>query len=219
MSRWRVLLLVLAGLGYAALSHWMMLAHAAEPWAVLVLLGPLWLTAVGLSASRFGKPGLFVSVLLGLGFFVLVWRGETGDASRLYVLQHVAINLLLCAWFGSTLRAGRLSLIGSFAQRVHRLTAAHIAYTWQVTRVWTLYFALMATASLAVFLVLPFAAWAWLSNVLSPVLVGALFIGEYLLRYRLHPEFERTTMAQAIKAFYSAPSPVAATATDPAAPR
>ncbi|MDB5732517.1 MAG: hypothetical protein JWQ03_2412 [Variovorax sp.] len=201
MSRWRVPLGIAGAVAYAALSHWMMLFHADAPWAVVVLLGPLWLTAAGLGAGRFGAVGATVVALLGVGFLALVWRGEVGDASRLYVLQHVGINLLLCGWFGSTLRAGRLSLIGSFAQRVHPLTPDHVAYTWRVTRVWTAYFALMAAASLGVYALLPFSAWSLLSNLVSPVLIGALFIGEYLLRYRLHPEFERTTMIQAVKAF------------------
>ncbi len=28
-----------------------------------------------------------------------------------------------------------------------------------------------------------------------------MFLGEYLLRYRLHPEFERATLAQAMRAY------------------
>lgn len=202
MSRWRVLLFVLGGVGYAVLSHWTTLFHPTEAWAVGVLLGPLWLTALGLCASRFGVAGVIAVVLVGVGFAVWVGRssGHVDDVNRLYVLQHVAINLLLCGWFGSTLRAGRLSLIGSFAERVHPLTPEHAAYTWQVTRVWTVYFALMATASVLVYALLPFSAWSLLSNLLSPLMIGALFIGEFLLRYRIHPEFERVTLAQALEA-------------------
>jgi len=28
-----------------------------------------------------------------------------------------------------------------------------------------------------------------------------MFVGEYLLRYRLHPEFERATLGQAMRAY------------------
>jgi hypothetical protein len=28
-----------------------------------------------------------------------------------------------------------------------------------------------------------------------------LFVGEYLLRYRLHPEFERATLSAAVRAY------------------
>lgn len=197
-------LLLLAGVSYAGVSHWMMLYHAAEPWAVVVLLGPLWLTALGLAGSRFGKWGLALAGLAGAGVFALVLLGEAGDTNRLYVLQHAGINALLCGWFGSTLRADRLSLIGQFAQRVHPLSPAMRIYTAQVTRVWTLYFALMVVASIAVYASLSFAAWSVLANLLTPLMVVGLFVGEHLMRYRLHPEFERTRLIDAVRAFYGA---------------
>ncbi|MDM0067789.1 hypothetical protein [Variovorax sp. J31P207] len=206
MSRWRMALLLLAGVSYACVSHWMMLYHAAEPWAVVVLLGPLWLTALGLAGSRFGRSGLALAGLAGVAGFALVLLGEAGDPNRLYVLQHVGINALLCGWFGGTLWGDRLSLIGQFAQRVHPLSPAMRIYTAQVTRVWTLYFALMVVASIAVYASLSFAAWSVLANLLTPLLVAGLFVGEHLMRYRLHPEFERTRLIDAVRAFYGAPA-------------
>lgn len=197
-------LLLLAGVSYACVSHWMMLYHAAEPWAVVVLLGPLWLTALGLAGSRFGRWGLALAGLAGVAGFAMVLLGEAGDPNRLYVLQHAGINALLCGWFGSTLRGDRLSLIGQFAQRVHPLSPAMRIYTAQVTRVWTLYFALMVVASIAVYASLSFAAWSVLANLLTPLMVAGLFVGEHLMRYRLHPEFERTRLIDAVRAFYGA---------------
>ncbi|WP_162581055.1 hypothetical protein [Variovorax sp. PBS-H4] len=205
MSRWRMALLLLAGVAYAGVSQWMMLFHAAEPWAVGVLLGPLWLTALGLAGSRFGAWGLAIAAALGVLGFALVLRGEAGDPNRLYMLQHVGINALLCGWFGSTLRRDRLSLIGQFAARIHPLSPGMREYTWRVTGVWTVYFALMVLASVAVYATMSFAAWSVLANLLTPLMVGVLFVGEYLLRYRLHPEFERTRLIDTVRAFYSAP--------------
>jgi uncharacterized membrane protein len=202
MSRWRLALLLLVGVAYAGLSHWMTLFHATEPWAVVVLLGPLWIAAMGFAASRFGRWGLAGALLLGIGGFVLVFLGEAGNPDRLYVLQHVAINGLLCGWFGSTLRGDGLSLITQFAQRVHPLEGHMKAYTTQLTRIWTAYFALMVVASIAIYLTLPFSAWSLFANVLSPVMVTLLFVGEHFLRYRLHPEFERTRLVDAVRAFY-----------------
>ena len=205
MSRWRLALLLLAGAGYAGLSHWMMLFHAAEPWAVVVLLVPLWLTALALAAARVGKWALLIVAAVGAALFVLVLRGEAGDPNRLYVLQHAGINLVLCIWFGSTLRGDGLSLIGQFAQRVHAIVPGMKRYTDQVTLVWTVYFALMVVSSIVVYLTLSFSAWSLLANVLTPVSVVCLFVGEHFMRYRLHPEFERTRMIDAVRAFYGAP--------------
>jgi uncharacterized membrane protein len=203
MSTWRMALLLIAGVSYACVSHWMMLRHPSAPWAVAVLLGPLWLTALALAGHRFGGWGLAAAAALGVAGLALVWRGEAGDANRLYVLQHAAINALLCGWFGGTLRRGRLSLIGRFAERVHPLSDDQRRYTWQVTRVWSVFFGAMALSSIVVYLSLSFAAWSVLANLLTPLLVGALFIGEYLVRYRLHPEFERTRLVDALRAVYA----------------
>lgn len=205
MSKWRMALLLIGGVGYAILSYWMMLYHASAPWAVVVLLGPLWLTALGLGASRFGKWGFVATVVIGIGLFALVLRGDAGDPNRLYVFQHVGINVLLCGWFGSTLRGDQLSLIGQFAERVHAMTPDMRTYTAQVTMVWTAYFALMAAASLLVYATLSFAAWSLLSNLVSPIMIGVLFIGEHLVRYRIHPEFERTRLIDALRASFGAP--------------
>ncbi|RYF71138.1 MAG: hypothetical protein EOO29_30565 [Comamonadaceae bacterium] len=207
MTRWRLALVLLSGVAYSVASYWMMLFHPAEPWAVPVLLVPLWFTGIGLAASRFGRWGAGAVMALGLLFFVLFWRGEAGDPNWLYMLQHVGINALLCAWFGSTLRPGQLSLIGQFAQRVHALTPGHRAYTASVTRVWTLYFAAVALLSGLIYALRPFSEWTLFSNVVTPLGCAALFFGEYLLRYRLHPEFERTRIIDALRAVYSHPAP------------
>jgi uncharacterized membrane protein len=206
MSRTRLILLLLAGIAYAGLSHWMMVYHAHAPWAVAVLLGPLWLTALGLGGSRFGAWGLALAAVAGGAVFLLIARGAVGDPDRLYVLQHFGVNAVLGCWFGGTLRGGGLSLIGQFAQRVHPMVEGMREYTRAVTWVWTAYFAATALLSVAVYAWLPFSAWSLLANVVSPVMVGVLFVGEHLLRYRLHPEFERTRMIDAVRAFYGTSS-------------
>jgi len=184
----------------------MTLFHATQPWAVVVLLGPLWLAAIGLAGSWFGRWGVAIAVAVGIAGFALVFLGEAGDPNRLYVMQHVAINGALCGWFGSTLRGKGLPLITQFAQRVHPLRGHMLAYTTQLTRIWTGFFAVMVTASIVIYLTRPFSDWSLFANVLSPVMVTLLFVGEHLVRYRLHPEFERTRLVDAVRAFYGTSS-------------
>lgn len=218
MTGLRLGLLLAGGLAYSVASYWMMLFHPSEPWAVPVLLVPLWLTGIGLAASCLGRWAATVVVALGLLFFFQFWRGQAGDPNWLYMLQHVSINALLCGWFGSTLRRGQLSLIGQFAERVHALTPGHVRYTAAVTRVWTLYFAAVAILSAVIYALCSFAQWTLFSNVVTPLGCMSLFFGEYLLRYRLHPEFERTRLIDAVRAFYSHPAPGAASRGEPPAP-
>ena len=59
-------------------------------------------------------------------------------------------------------------------------------------------------SSIVVYLSMPFTAWSLLANVLSPIGVTALFVGEHLLRYRIHPEFERSRLIDAMRAFSGA---------------
>ena len=65
----------------------------------------------------------------------------------------------------------------------------------------------MAALSLALFVFAPFAAWALFANLVTPIAMLALFVGEHVLRYRLHPEFERATLAQAVRAYADRATP------------
>jgi len=47
----------------------------------------------------------------------------------------------------------------------------------------------------------PLAAWSLFANVLTPVSLVAMFAIEYLLRYRLHPEFDRVAFLDAVRAY------------------
>jgi hypothetical protein len=49
----------------------------------------------------------------------------------------------------------------------------------------------MGLLSCVLFMLLPFDGWVLYANLVSPLALGAFFIGEHVLRYRWHPEFER----------------------------
>jgi uncharacterized membrane protein len=59
----------------------------------------------------------------------------------------------------------------------------------------------MAVLSLVLYAAAPFDVWAAFANLVTPLAMALMFIAEYLLRYRLHPEFERATLAQAVRAY------------------
>ena len=121
-----------------------------------------------------------------------------------YLAEHAGVHLALAVLFGWTLRPGREPLVSGIARRLHREFTPDIArYTRQVTMAWTLYFIVMAAVSVALFLSGALAAWSLLANVLTPVLAVTLFAGEYLLRYWLHPEFDRVGLGQIIEAYRS----------------
>ena len=68
-------------------------------------------------------------------------------------------------------------------------------YTRQVTLAWALFFGLMVIASLLLFRYATPDAWTGFSAVLGPLLTGALFLIENLLRSHFLPPQDRVGLA------------------------
>ena len=210
----RLGLIAALGLGYVLGSHWLMTRPGESPWNVVGVLAPM-LLAIAVGAWRGGQHGLAaLAALLVAGLCGQAVFGVKVAAALLYLAQHVGVHLFLAVGFGSTLRAGQTSLITTLAARVHQhFTPAMAVYTRKVTLAWTLYFIAMAVLSVVLYAFASFEAWARFANLLTP-LAGALMFGaEYLLRYHWHPEFERTSVSDAIRSYLhgaKAPVPVPA---------
>lgn len=202
MTAPRIGLIAAALLAYAFGTHVLMSQAPASPWTVALVLGPMALAGAVLAARTLLGRWL-LGVLLGVAAAGWV-MGHTDwwQPRWLYLAQHVGVQGMLGAAFGLSLRAGHTPLITLLASRVHReLTPAMVDYTRAVTLAWTLEFALVVVGSLALYAWAPLAWWSLWANVATPVLAIGLFVGEYLLRYRLHPEFERVTLADAVRAW------------------
>jgi uncharacterized membrane protein len=206
--RIRFLAAGVAGIGYVLGSHWLMTRAPASQWSALAVVGPM-LALAGALAWQRRQRGLAVLTALALaGLAGQAWQGGGVAPGSIYVAQHVAIHVLLAFLFGLTLQPGRESLITALARRVHGgLTVAMEAYSRKVTIAWTIYFVAMAALSLALYALAPFATWATFANLATPLAMLTLFIGEYVLRYRLHPEFERATLSQALRAYADRSTP------------
>ena len=197
--------LVAAGLAAAAYlggSHWLMTSAPSSRWSAVAIVGPMLAAAAAVAWQR--RQRMFAIVLAGATAALVVQADRGGGVApeTLYLGPHDALPLLLAFVIGSTLAAGREPLVSALARRVHgRLTPAMAAYSRKVNVAWTLYFVAMALVSDVVFATAPFALWATFANLVTPLAIVAMFVGEYLLRYRLHPEFERATLAQAVRAY------------------
>ena len=198
----RIVAIALATVAYILGSHWLMTQQHASPWNAVGVLTPM-LAAIAIGAWRGGQHalgGLATLAIVGLCGQALF--GVRVPPPLLYLTQHAGIHLFLAFGFGSTLRAGRTPLITALARRVHRhFTPDMAAYTRKCTLAWVLYFVAVAALSVALYGFAPFETWALFANLLTPVTLVAMFVGEYLLRYWLHPEFERATFADAIRAY------------------
>ena len=205
-AAWRVAAAVAALAGYALLSHGLMVNAADRPWAVAVLFGPLVLALAAAGGQR-RQPWLLAACAAGVAVLAaVVAGGGVDDVARMYVLQHAGIHLALAYGFGSTLRAGSVPLISGLAEALHlrlrhRFTPAMRDYTRWLTALWTGYFVAMVLLSLLIYLLTPWPWWSLFCNVLTPLAAALLFVGEHLLRYRRHPEFERVSLRSALAAY------------------
>jgi uncharacterized membrane protein len=202
LPNWRIVAAGAAVAGYAVLS-WALMSYAADrPWAVAALFGPL-LVALTLGAwARRHLPTLAACALAALGLTLLVVQGAEVGIQRLYVAQHAAIHAALAWSFAITLRAGATPLITQMAERLHdRFTPAMRAYTRGLTRAWMLYFLAMIGISMLVYALAPWSWWSTFGNLVTPLSAVALFVCEHTLRYWRHPEFERVTLAQVVRAY------------------
>ena len=193
---------MLAGAAYVFGCHWLMTQAQPSPWNAVGVLAPM-LAAIAIGAWRGAQPWLCALAALAiaaLGTQALL--GAQVAPQLLYLGQHAGIHLFLAFAFGSTLRAGHTPLITTLARRVHEhFTPDMAAYTRKCTLAWVVYFVGMAGVSVALYVFAPFDAWALFANLLTPATLVAMFVGEYLLRYWLHPEFERATLADAIRSY------------------
>jgi len=198
----RIVAVVLASVAYILGTHWLMTRPGGSPWNVVGVVTPM-LAAIAIGAWRGGQRVLgAIAALAIVALCTQALRGIAVAPPLLYLAQHVGIHLSLAIGFGSTLRTGRTPLITTMAARVHHtFTPARRAYTRRLTLAWTLYFVAMAVVSVLLFSFASFGTWALFANLLTPVTLVLMFGAEYGLRYRLHPEFERTTVADAIRSY------------------
>lgn len=178
----------------------------AHPPLITVVLGLLPFAAAAVAASWRSKLRLPLLLFCAAGTSALIVNLETlrDHVAWLYFIQHAGAMSLLFATFGSTLGAGKeqalCSRIAAFIS-AEPLDADYLRYTWQVTLAWTIYFIVSALLSAALFFLAPIEAWSVFANFVTPITLGIMFAGEYLLRVRLLPDAPRVSVSATILAY------------------
>lgn len=165
--------------------------------SVTLFVAPCVSFGVGWLWRRVSRPlAVVVAVLLPVAWLGLYphWAGR---AEWVYVGEYALVYVTLALWFAGSLRG--TPLITRVARRVHPLTPDMVAYTVKLTRAWAVYFATMAALSLAVYALGGLVCWGRFTLLVSPLSLVVFFVAEHWLRYRWHPEFDRATLAQAVR--------------------
>lgn len=203
---WRAVRLVLLALVAGAYLVFDYLASSSsQPPLYAVLIGAAPLT-IGVIAACWNSAFRLPAMLLCMGVLLTVALNIDRlltHAAWLYFFQHAGIMVGLGIMFGSTLGSHE----GALCSRIARiaiaepLDARYLHYTWKVTLAWTLYFAASAMASLLLFAFAPLATWALFASLFTPLSLGLMFGGEYLIRLRALPGQPHFSIAQTIQSY------------------
>jgi uncharacterized membrane protein len=172
-------------LGVLLLLSYPVLTHAAVTTGLAYLAWTAWLCIAALVYLSFpGQWGL-------AGFALLAAAPLAADPDALLKFPPVVINLALAVWFGRTLAPGEEPMISWFARlaRGTELPPDLARYARRSTLMWTAFFVSMASAAAALAVLATPRTWSLFANGIDYLLVGVLFVGEYLfrrVRYRHH---------------------------------
>jgi uncharacterized membrane protein len=195
--------------GYTLLAHYTNTNAnpRTETLGTLLALAPIVLAALSLAWHAPYRKTMLALFCAGCAALIATWGSLEHHYSRIYWIEHAGTQLMLCMVFGRTLAPGREPMCTYFAKVVHgSLTPAIERYTRQVTRAWLLFFAAMAAGSTLIYLTAPLAAWSVFANFFTAPLTALMFVAEYAVRRRLHPDMEHAHILAAVKAFWNVPA-------------
>ena len=189
-------------IAYAVLAHVSNSTPGASALGVVLATGPLLLVPVMLAwRSRYRLAALLLVVLAGALVYEY-WRVLAQYFPWLYLLQQAGAYGLLGLAFGRSLAPARVPLCSEWATTLHGpLRPAVARYTRAVTQAWTLFFALVTIALLALFVFAPLPVWSAFANFCTFPLVVAMFVGEYTVRRRVLPDAQQTGILDGARAF------------------
>lgn len=197
-------LLAVVGAAYLGLNY--AITVAAHPTLAMLLFSIAPLAALALvSAWNARARGLALGLYaLAAAAVLLNLEWLRAHTAWLYFLQHFGAMGLLALSFGRTLGQGHANALCSRITILilhTEVDAKYLHYTWKVTLAWTLYFAGSALLSVLLFFAAPIEVWSAFANLLTPLLIGAMFVGEYLVRVRTQPQRVHFSIAQTIRAY------------------
>ncbi len=173
-----VLMIAYPMLVYLGMTRWSSRTVALGLLCVLLPVAAVRMQHGGAGALR----GLALIPLVTVAALVL---GAVLDARGLLLVVPVAVNVLLLATFGSTLRRGSVPMIERFARLADPgLSPPKMRWCRAWTVVWCAFFLLNGATALVLALAASLSWWTLYTGLLAYVLMGLLFTAEWLGRRR-----------------------------------
>ena len=164
------------------MAVWGGLSLAGSRWVGLVLLAAVVLVVPARLLAQ-GRRQLGSLIGWAIALSVLPILTLLLDDRRFILSMPVLANAILLGAFGSSLTEGRVPAVERFA-RVTRtdLSPARVRHCRAATKAWCLFFVVNGLAALALALFAPVSVWALYTGVVSYVLIGMVWAGEYAIR-------------------------------------
>lgn len=199
----RLALMAPFGLAYLWLGHQASTSSDPSLASLLIGIAPLAFSALALvwQARSAWLAALSIAVLALLLSHLDFLRRE---AAWVYFVQHAGMHALLGLMFGRTLGgADADALCSKISHLVYgdQLDASDDRYTWRVTLAWTIYFGVTTLLSVLLFWLAPLEIWSIYANLLTPLIIGALFVIEFAIRLRVLPRDRQASIAATIRAY------------------
>jgi uncharacterized membrane protein len=173
-----------------------------SPGLVALAFLPISLITLDLLWQQYGKKKALLATGGIMGVVIIFLPLLQNHISVIYLVQHLAINVMLGGWFAASLRPEREPVCTQLAGMLHPVMHPQLRqYTTQLTRVWAGFFWLMAATSLLLYCFSPIFVWSIFANTLTPPLVLILFSGEYLVRLSILPPQDQLGPLSAIHAY------------------
>jgi uncharacterized membrane protein len=186
---------------YAGLAHWAAVSQSGAL-AAAFTLGPVLLVGAVLAVRAWRLLGLCLVLAAAALMYFLAVRSSAPHLQVLLPIPSIAVNLLLLWIFAHTLRPGHEAIVTRMARHVHGDIPLDIeAHTRHVTWAWSIFFALMAAASLLLFIFASRETWSLFANVLTLPLAALLFVAEYVYRLLRYPNFSHASLLAGVRAF------------------
>ncbi len=174
----RIFGLTLLTLAYPLLVYFGLLDGRVEPrWLALLLVG------MALMRAAFSRERVWL--VAALGTMVLAVVSFWGNQVLPLQLYPLWVNLVLLCVFSISLVCPPTVIERLARLQEPDLPPAAVAYTRRVTQVWCGFFVVNGGVSLLTVFWASQAGWALYNGVISYVLMGVLFVGEWLLRKRV----------------------------------
>lgn len=173
----RTFALTLLTLAYPLLVYYGLDSHVEPRWLALLLVG------MALLRAAFSRERVWLAAALGA--MVLAAASFWGNQVMPLKLYPLLVNVVMLGIFSISL-VYPPSIIERLA-RLHEpdLPPSGVAYTRRVTQVWCGFFVVNGSISLWTVFWASDAVWALYNGMVSYLLMGVLFVGEWSLRKRM----------------------------------